>query len=256
MSLTVVLTRPIAQAEQAAAQLEALGFRAIPLPMLEIAPLEGDAASLAGEQLAGLPSADLAIFTSTNAVTYASGIAPSAAAASPACLGIGEATTRALAEHGWPPLDPVVAPAWTSEALLRLPVLKQLAGKRVVIVRGVGGRKLLADTLRQRGAEVVYCEVYRRVRPEYELDVLRARLAPALQAPSVLSFASGETLAHFEYYLQQLEGMDGLAQLPVIVPSERVAQMARQCFANVVVASNAGFSAFQAALAQIDESRQ
>ena len=85
---------------------------------------------------------------------------------------------------------------------------------------------------------------------------MQARLTPVLGRAPVLSFSSGETLSNFTFYLRQLDTMGAFEKVPVIVPSERVAKMARQVFEQVVVASNAGFESFRAALAQIDESRQ
>src|SRR5690606_2605363 len=57
-----------------------------------------------------------------------------------------------------------------SEALLALPQFTaalQVPSPRALIIRGEGGRELIADTLRQRGVAVDYLQLYRRVRPQY-----------------------------------------------------------------------------------------
>ena len=61
---------------------------------------------------------------------------------------------------------PVLSPSAGSgsEALLQMPELADVANRKVAIFRGEGGRKLLAEELQRRGAQVAYCEVYRRVR--------------------------------------------------------------------------------------------
>ncbi|CAB0151528.1 Uroporphyrinogen-III synthase [Pseudidiomarina piscicola] len=52
--------------------------------------------------------------------------------------------------------------AHNSDALLELPELQDVAGQRWLLIRGHGGRELFADTMRARGAEVCYLEVYQR----------------------------------------------------------------------------------------------
>ena len=52
-----------------------------------------------------------------------------------------------------------------SEGLLALPELANVAGNRIVIFRGAGGRELLHSMLAARGARVEQIECYRRARP-------------------------------------------------------------------------------------------
>ncbi|MCA1766998.1 MAG: uroporphyrinogen-III synthase [Idiomarina sp.] len=59
---------------------------------------------------------------------------------------------------------PVSCPTFIhqSEGLLELSKLQKLEQQNWLIIRGQGGRELLADALRARGASVDYWEVYRR----------------------------------------------------------------------------------------------
>ena len=70
----------------------------------------------------------------------------------------------ALARHG---IHDVISPPlrFDSEALLELPQLTDVNGRRVIIFRGDGGRELLGETLAARGASVEYVSCYRRGRP-------------------------------------------------------------------------------------------
>jgi uroporphyrinogen-III synthase len=74
---------------------------------------------------------------------------------------IGQATAAALNAAGYR-VSLMPEEGADSESLLALPELADLHGKRVLIVRGVGGRDLLFGAMTERGAQVQYAEVYTR----------------------------------------------------------------------------------------------
>ena len=59
-----------------------------------------------------------------------------------------------------------------SRAFLNLSQMqkRRLKDKKVLIIRGIGGRQYLADNLKSRGASVDYAEVYKRCLPEQDVN--------------------------------------------------------------------------------------
>lgn len=159
--LTIVVTRPAHQADNLCRLIEAEGGNTLRFPVIEILP-PADVAPLQA-RLQDLADDHLAIFISANAVHYAyQALGGSLLPENLLRAAVGQATARALASHGQP--AHILPPApYNSEALLVLPELQSLQEKRVIIFRGGNGRALLADTLRGRGAQVDYAEVYRRI---------------------------------------------------------------------------------------------
>ncbi len=174
--LGVLVTRPAHQSQPLCELIRTAGGRPLCFPALEILPPRRGGA--AQELLRGLEGFELAIFVSPNAVRYGLRMLQDAGGL-PGGLelaAVGEATAGALADAGYPP--PLVpAKRYDSEAMLASPRLKRVEGQRIMIIRGEGGRALLGDALRQRGAEVVYAEVYRRACPDARADDLVTRWA-------------------------------------------------------------------------------
>ncbi len=167
----VVVTRPGALAAGLADRIEAAGGRAIRFPAIETEDLP------LPDALQRAASYDLVIFVSPTAVDKATRDGrrwPRAAA-------VGAGTRQALEARG---IAPVIAPQGEadSEALLALPELRQVAGQRVLIVRGQGGRALLGESLAARGAWVDYAECYRRTRPRADPTALLAPHCSARRA--------------------------------------------------------------------------
>ncbi|RTR05528.1 uroporphyrinogen-III synthase [Halomonas nitroreducens] len=131
----------------------------------------------------------------------------------------------------------------TSEALLALGSLQRLAGQRLLLVAGEGGRALMAETLAARGARLTRLAVYRRRLLEPS-PTLRRRLASGDYQALVVS--SGEILGHLARWCSQ-----AALNQPLIVSSTRLATLAGTLgFRLPVVASGATPDALAAAVAR------
>jgi len=161
--ITVLVTRPQAQAIELIEAIRSAGGRAIGFPVIEIVPRNERAVS---NDTARLPNADIVIYVSQNAVQY--GIQY----AGKALIGVMGPTTAAAAVAAGYSVDIAADSGYDSESLLMQPALKDVAGKQIRIVRGGKGRELLADTLQQRGASVSYLSVYERIRPAINPELL------------------------------------------------------------------------------------
>jgi uroporphyrinogen-III synthase len=231
----VLVTRPRGQADHLSRLIEQAGGEAIRFPVIEIvAP--SDPAAL-HQLLDRLDDFGLAIFVSANAVERGLAAVGTRRRAWPARLrvaAVGAATARVLREQGF---TDVIAPAqrFDSEALLDLPALRAVSGQRIVIFRGEGGRELLAETLRARGAHVEYAECYRRALPTTDTGPLRQRLLDG--AIDIVTLTSVEAARN----LHSLLGISAqpLSQLPAVVVSERIAQTCREFGLQPIVANEA-----------------
>jgi uroporphyrinogen-III synthase len=226
----IVVTRPAHQAAYLAESIRGAGGRPLLFPVIEIADID-DAREIHA-LIDRLEDFAWAIFVSPNAVNKAMTLIKARRALPPrlACAAVGRASVRELRKFG---VTEVVAPdRFDSEALLAMPPLDNVAGQRVVIFRGAGGRELLGDALTARGAAVEYAECYRRVRP-------RADPAPLLAAWEknelhAVTVTSSEGLRNFCALVGE-RGRAWLRQTPLFVPHPRIATAARELnFAEVV----------------------
>ncbi|MCK6390439.1 MAG: uroporphyrinogen-III synthase [Azonexus sp.] len=220
------MTRPRAQAAPLAEAIAAAGGKPLIFPLLEIGPpASQEALNLAVRELTDY---QLAVFISPNAVDYALPAilqqGPWPSTMRPAAVGPG--TVKALAAYG---VQGCVVPAgpFDSEALLALPELasEEVNGQRVAIFRGDGGRELLADTLRARGARVDCIPCYARREPGQGYETLLA--AWSAGALDALTISSSEALRYLHDGLDAT-GLTFLAATPLFVPHARIAASARQ----------------------------
>jgi uroporphyrinogen-III synthase len=243
----IVVTRAREQAEGLAARIRAAGGEPIVFPALEIRSLEDLQPFYALADR--LESFDLAIFISPTAVDKAMNLLRRRRGAKPWPAGlrvaaIGRGSRRELERQGF---RDVLAPGARadSEALLALPELSTVPGKRVVIFRGEGGRELLGDMLAARGAAVQYAECYRRARPDADAGALLA--AWARGAVHAVTVSSAEGLANLFEMLGTL-GREWLKKTPLVVPHERVAEEAARLGVREVRVSGPGDDEVVAAL--------
>lgn len=215
------MTRPAHQAEGFCTLLEAAGFDPVRCPTVEITAVLQP--SVAQSQLQRLQSADIVIFTSANAVRYAEQLCPlsqSIPAQTPV-LAVGPSTATALEHCGIKAILP--EKDFSSQGLLALAELQQVAEKSVLLVRGVGGLPTLPDTLQAKGATMHFAEVYRRQIPD-NASILKQLFHTGL--PQIISTTSNESLSNLVTLVPQKERSHWWP-IPVIVNSARGEDLAR-----------------------------
>ena len=222
--MRVWLARTEPGATRQAAALAAHGFGVMKAPVLGIEPLQ-----------TAPPAApfNVVVFVSEHAVSCA---AANGWLCGPA-LPIGTTTARALQARG-------VEPSWPAQANAQgvVDTLGPSPPRRVLVVKGQGGRTTLQDWLRARERTVVEWDVYRRV-----------PLDPGISGERVdaIVAASGDGLRVVEQ-LWFAERRD--TRVPVLVPSGRVRELAEAIgFERVVVTAGAGSAAVVDALLKLRE---
>jgi uroporphyrinogen-III synthase len=236
----VLITRPAGQTQALCAGLKSLGFLAHSQPMLELVPLNV-LGSAQAECLANLDQYQHVIFISGNAVNFGMKWIVEAWPELPAVTwyAIGSATKERLRGSGVPHVHS--STRMTSESLLADPELVHVAKHRVLIVKGFGGRTSLRDELLARGAIVDEFNCYTRLCPKLAPGEMATKLIQ--WAPGLVLISSGEGFANMLSLLSPLESSK-LVVLPLIVPSERIALLAKkQGFAEVHCAANASDAA-------------
>ena len=194
--MNVWVTRTEPGAFGLAAALRAAGYGVLQAPVLGIrrkpfAPVE--------------ETFDIGLFLSAHAAQIATA---DLADKIQAPFAVGRRTQAALRTLG---LDAAVPDCESSEGLLK--ALPDVAGKRILVITGVGGRTLLADALQCRGAEVTRLDVY-----------LRYPLMPtvAAEAVDVILASSGDGLRQAAIVWA---AAGGDPDIPVLTPSARVAAL-------------------------------
>lgn len=111
-----------------------------------------------------------------------------------------------------------------SEHLLTMTELTNVGQKRILILRGNGGRDLIYSTLAEHGALVEHCEAYQRIEVAFNVDKSTQQWQQF--GVDTLVVTSGEQLNQFVRSLSPRH-LVWLRQLRLVVPSQRIVEMAQ-----------------------------
>lgn len=247
----VINTRPVERAAPLTHYLQEAGFTVVDMPMLALQPKLASAADMAfmKQWLAGnyqalvivsptAATSGLAMWqalaqdaNTKNASVFVSDTkltSPTATIANKApnhLIAVGTATAAVLHHAALPAacyevLQPAIA---NNEGMLAMPEIEQLrAGDKLLVWRGLGGRRLLVDTLQARGVHIDSIAWYERIMPtmastQYQqwLKPFKAQLSTDMhnhiQSPKpIVIISSGTAFEHWTEVVNQTQvtGLD------------------------------------------------
>ena len=235
----VVVTRSEEDVDRLAERLTSDGHLAVKLPLLAIEPLQSSL------DIDELPITTAIIYTSVNAVRHGfEAISQATPNERLVTIAVGAKTRDALGEKGVRAESPARE---DSEGILAFLASLDQSPTHVVLVKGQGGRDLIETRLARLGVHLTIIECYRRIWP----DVPEANFlsAVSIESPSIIHVASGETLTRLTD-LCWAHGVDALNTHTLVVPSQRVADQARELgWQSRIVADGAGDEALLKAVA-------
>lgn len=243
--MNILITRPQALARSLCQKIQDLGHRPECMPVIEIQP-EPHYTLAQGLEL--FKRVNIALFTSQAAVQYAAPLIQADPLLWPAItyMAIGPGTQQALQALGIPSVRIPEAPPYETESLLKLKNLQSICGTSIAIVKGEGGRTLLAETLKARGATVHPLVVYRRCLPTYDATAI---LTAWDQHPPDLSVSTSASALHHLIALFPPTALYYLQKHPIVVVGTRMLALAYQLgFQKPLLATGADDSAIIKAL--------
>jgi len=238
----IVVTRSVEDVDRLAERLTSAGHVAVKLPLLAIESIQSSL------DIDNLPRTTAAIiYTSGNAVRHGfEAISQATINEASMTIAVWAKTRDALSKKGVRAVSPARE---DSEGILALLESLDQSPTHVVLVKGQGGRDLIETRLARLGIHLTIIECYRRVWP----DVPEANFlsAVSIESPSIIHVASGETLTRLTD-LCWAHGVDALNTHTLVVPSQRVADQARELgWQSRIVADGAGDEALLEAVADL-----
>ncbi len=219
---TILFTRPGSLSAQSAETVRQAGGRALHLPLIQINPVED--LSAISQLNNRLKDFGILIFISRNAVKYASSLFPDLPAQGKKIFAVGTATGEELHKAGFSNIL-LNTNGGASEGLLQEAELQAecISEQKILIIRGRGGRDLLATELQARGAFVEYAELYERGRPEYNVGYVENVFES--EKPDAIVISSAEALTNL-LELVSAEYRKTILNTALVVVSERIKNIA------------------------------
>ena len=252
--MRVLITRPEHLSKNLALAVRNFGGHTINFPLLEIKTItEESRISLLKYAIKKLDDYDILIFVSKNAVQYGAAIIEENWHKLPIdseVFAIGPGTAKMASDFF---SCEVIHPenGSVSEDLVALPSLINVEGKRVAIFRGTKGREFLADSLKARGAEVDYFEVYERNSTKKSCHELIEVISE--NHINILTITSGDSLNILNrLFLESRNTFPKFFHMPMVVPSARGGQLAAEFgFEQVKLAQGADTESMVSAICEV-----
>lgn len=225
MKPRIVITRPAHQADGLAQDITTAGGDVFLFPTLDIVATELNPETK--EQIQHISHYDMVIFISPNAVEHGLNLIQAITPIPEDILlaTIGQGSAKTLKNKLGKEPDIVPEQNFNSEGLLATTAMQNVAKKRILIVRGKGGREHLKQVLQQRGAIVEYLNVYQRIKPatpgtEFEQHLQNNEIA-------AIVITSGESLKNLVEMVSE-KAREQLFQVPLLLINQRLAGIANE----------------------------
>lgn len=224
MTCHILNTRPMPQ-QQLNDEIISLGGTVTSMPLLTIKPIFTNHWQ---DKLNSINNYDIAIFISKNAVDcffellnltkeYKQKTWPD----SILTIAIGKATYARLAAKN---IKTITQAEDTSESLLALSELQNVAQKKILLIKGIGGREVLQHTLIKRGAIVECLEVYERIKTQYPTSIVKEIWQD--DSIDIILFTSNEAIEHMFSLFTDFHAW--IKAKHCVVISQRLAKIARE----------------------------
>jgi uroporphyrinogen-III synthase len=232
---TIAITRPAGQAGKLSTLIETAGGKPLLFALISITALNNY--DVFDKVTSNLKDYDWAIFISSNAVQNSLPRLSKQINLLPKTLkfaAIGPSTAAELNAFG---IKNVLIPKdrFDSESLLSLAEMQNMTDQKVMIFRGVGGREVLAETLKARGAHVDFAESYQRINPQTSTKILDDQWNN--KTLDALVITSSEAMRHL---IDLAKNTAWLKQIKICVNHLRIAEEANNLGLNISVAETSG----------------